>query len=89
MGLAAALVAGFWSYRALQPAVMASTALVAPHFASDATRAMGAWNLDGNGRDSSGHGLQLILNLTFVARAGQLTLRAVNAVGGTPVFRSQ
>lgn len=35
----------------------------APHaaapFASDATRALAAWNFDGDGRDASGHGLDL------------------------------
>jgi hypothetical protein len=60
VGLLAAVLAGGWYYRASWLPKIGGTPLAVPAFPSDATRAYGAWNLDGDGRDASGHGLQLM-----------------------------
>lgn len=46
----------FWKYQTQRP--------TGPAFASDATRALAAWNLDGDGQDASGRGLHLVANGT-------------------------
>jgi hypothetical protein len=60
LGLVAALGAGFWYYLSSERSEIPVAARADHVFASDASRALAAWNLDGDGRDTSGHGLQLL-----------------------------